>query len=102
MVDLDALTHHDVLPDGTRVLMRALRPEDSALYPDFAAHVTLEDARLRFFSAISELSDERIAELTSSTTSARWPSSRSMRRAARCSASCACISMRTARPANTP
>ena len=64
MVDLDALTHHDVLPDGTRVLMRALRPEDSALYPDFVAHVTLEDARLRFFSAISELSDERIAELT--------------------------------------
>jgi acetyltransferase len=64
MVDLDALTHHDVLPDGTRVLVRALRPEDAALYPDFAAHVTLEDARLRFFSAVSELSDERIAELT--------------------------------------
>ena len=53
-----------MLPDGTRVLMRPLRPEDAALYPDFAAHVTLEDARLRFFSAISELSDERIAELT--------------------------------------
>ena len=64
MVDLDALTHHDVLPNGTRVLVRALRPEDSALYPDFAANVTQEDARLRFFSAISELSDERIAELT--------------------------------------
>ena len=60
-VDLDALTHHDVLPDGTRVLMRALRPEDAALYPDFIAHVTPEDARLRFFSAISELSEERIA-----------------------------------------
>ena len=64
MVDLDALTHHDVLPDGTRVLMRVLRPEDSALYPDFVTHVTLEDARLRFFSAVSELSEERIAELT--------------------------------------
>jgi len=64
MPDLDALTHHDVLPDGTRVLLRVLRPEDAALYPDFAAHVTLEDARLRFFSAISELSDERVAELT--------------------------------------
>ena len=62
--DHDALTHHDVLPDGTRVLMRVLRPEDAALYPDFAAHVTPEDVRLRFFSAISELSDERIAELT--------------------------------------
>ena len=63
-MDLDALTHHDVLPDGTRVLMRVLRPQDASLYPDFAAHVTPEDVRLRFFSAISELSDARIAELT--------------------------------------
>lgn len=62
--DLDTLVHHDVLPDGTRVLMRPLRPDDAALYPDFVQRVTLEDARLRFFSAISELSDERIAELT--------------------------------------
>ena len=63
-VDLDALTHHDVLHDGTRVLMRPLRPADAALYPDFIAHVTPQDARLRFFSAIRELSEERIAELT--------------------------------------
>ena len=62
--DLDALTHHDVLPDGTRVLMRPLRPEDAALYPDFVAHVTPEDSRLRFFAAIRELSEERIDELT--------------------------------------
>ena len=62
--DFDALTHHDVLRDGTRVLMRPLEPKDAALYPDFTAHVTLEDARLRFFSAISELSEERVAELT--------------------------------------
>jgi acetyltransferase len=62
--DLAALTHHDVLSDGTRVMMRPLRPEDAALYPDFIAHVTLEDSRLRFFVAIRELSQERIAELT--------------------------------------
>jgi RimJ/RimL family protein N-acetyltransferase len=62
--DLDALTHHDVLSDGTRVLMRPLRPDDAALYPDFIAHVTPQDARLRFFVAIRELSEERIAELT--------------------------------------
>ena len=62
--DLDALTHHDVLPDGTRVLVRPLQPEDAALYPDFIAHVTPQDARLRFFVAIRELSEERIAELT--------------------------------------
>ena len=63
-LDLEALTHHDVLPDGTRVLMRPLEPEDAALYPEFVAHVTPEDTRLRFFSAISELSEERIGELT--------------------------------------
>jgi len=48
-MDLDALTHHDVLSDGTRVLMRPLRPEDAALYPDFIAHVTPQDSRLREF-----------------------------------------------------
>jgi acetyltransferase len=62
--DIQALTHHDVLPDGTRVLTRPLKPEDAALYPDFVAHITLEDSRLRFFAAVKELSDERIHELT--------------------------------------
>lgn len=61
---LDHLVHHDVLPDGTRVLMRPLRPDDAALYPDFIAHVTKEDLRLRFFMAIRELSPARIAEFT--------------------------------------
>lgn len=62
--DLAALTHHDVLADGTRVLMRVLRPEDARYYPEFIAHLTLDDLRLRFFAAIKELSDERISELT--------------------------------------
>jgi RimJ/RimL family protein N-acetyltransferase len=62
--DLDALTHRDVLPDGTRVLIRPLRPQDAALYPDFIASLTSEDLRLRFFAAVRELSDDRIAELT--------------------------------------
>src|SRR5689334_10050441 len=62
--DLEALTHHDVLPDGTRVLMRPLRPEDAAYYPDFVANVTPQDVRLRFFMPIRELSEQRISELT--------------------------------------
>lgn len=62
--DLAALAHHDVLPDGTRVLLRPLKPADAALYPEFVAHITAEDSRLRFFSAIKELSEERIHELT--------------------------------------
>ena len=101
--DLDALTHHDVLPDGTRVLMRPLRPEDAALYPEFIAHVTPEDSRLRFFAAIRELSEERIAELTHLDYEPRHGLHRDRRGdGARCSASCGCISMTTAAAANTP
>jgi RimJ/RimL family protein N-acetyltransferase len=62
--DLAALTHHDTLADGTRVLTRVLRPEDARYYPEFVAHLTPEDVRLRFFTAIRELSDDRISELT--------------------------------------
>ncbi len=64
MPDLAAFTHHDVLPDGTRALIRPLRPEDAALYPEFLAHVSPDDLRLRFFAAVKELSPQRISELT--------------------------------------
>jgi acetyltransferase len=63
-LDHDSLTRHDVLGDGTRVLMRVLRPEDARYYPEFISHLTPEDLRLRFFAAISELSADRISELT--------------------------------------
>src|ERR1051325_6143917 len=62
--DLKALIRHDVLPDGTQVLLRPLRPDDAALYPEFVAHIAPDDSRLRFFSAVKELSEERIHELT--------------------------------------
>jgi GNAT superfamily N-acetyltransferase len=64
VVDLAALSHYDVLPDGTRVLVRPLRPQDAAYYPEFVAHVSQDDMRLRFFAAISELSEDRIGQLT--------------------------------------
>ena len=54
----------DILPDGTRVLVRPLKPEDGALYPAFGDDVTLDDARLRFFAPVNALSAARIAELT--------------------------------------
>lgn len=54
----------DVLPTGERVLVRPLRPEDAKYYPDFIVHVTADDSRLRFFSTIRELSDERIEAFT--------------------------------------
>jgi RimJ/RimL family protein N-acetyltransferase len=56
--------HHDVLPDGQHVFVRPLRPEDAALYPDFIAAVTAQDLRLRFFTAVRELSAAQIAQLT--------------------------------------
>jgi RimJ/RimL family protein N-acetyltransferase len=55
---------HDTLPDGMRLLVRPLKAEDSALYPDFVSEISLLDSRLRFFAPISELSEERIAQLT--------------------------------------
>lgn len=56
--------HHDVLPDGRRVFVRPIKPEDAALYPDFLAAVTADDLRLRFFTAVRELTEEQIARLT--------------------------------------
>ena len=62
--DLKSLIRHEVLPDGTRVLLRPLKPDDAALYPEFAASIAPQDSRHRFFSAVRELSDQRIHELT--------------------------------------
>ncbi|HWM82727.1 MAG TPA: GNAT family N-acetyltransferase [Pseudolabrys sp.] len=50
--------------DGTRVLIRALRPQDAALYPDFIAHVTADDMRLRLFGPVREIGPEMIERLT--------------------------------------
>lgn len=47
---------HETIRGGERVLIRQVRPEDMALYPDFLADVSAEDLRLRFFARIAELS----------------------------------------------
>jgi acetyltransferase len=46
------------------VRIRPIRPEDEALYAGFAARVTPEDQRLRFFSARPDLSHRFLARLT--------------------------------------
>jgi acetyltransferase len=46
------------------VLVRPIRPEDEALYPQFLRHVTAEDLRLRFFAPIKEFSHAFIARFT--------------------------------------
>jgi len=64
MLDAAALTRRHTLTDGRSLLTRPLLPEDAALYPEFIASVTQDDLRLRFFAAIKQLSEQRIAELT--------------------------------------
>jgi acetyltransferase len=46
------------------VHIRPIRPEDEVLYQDFFAKVTLDDQRLRFFTAAPNLSHRFLAQLT--------------------------------------
>ena len=55
---------HETLRGGERVLIRRVRPEDMALYPDFLGDISAEDLRLRFFARIAELSAAEIDKLT--------------------------------------
>ena len=52
------------LRDGSRVLVRPMRPEDEPAVHRFLARVTAEDLRLRFFHAMKEFSHSFIARLT--------------------------------------
>jgi N-acetylglutamate synthase-like GNAT family acetyltransferase len=54
---------HIKLLDGERVFLRPLKAEDAALYPDFLKEVSVQDLRLRFFSAMRELSTAAIDKL---------------------------------------
>jgi acetyltransferase len=56
-------TREVTLRDGERALLRPLRPEDAALYPDFLGNVSHEDLRLRFFAPLRQLSPEMIDRL---------------------------------------
>ena len=55
---------HANLKDGRGIFVRPVRPEDEHLYPEFFAQVSKEDVRLRFFSAMKELTHPFIARLT--------------------------------------
>jgi len=52
------------LRDGTKVLLRPVRPEDEPLYPPFLRKVTAEDLRLRFFAPVKEFGHTQIARFT--------------------------------------
>ena len=56
-------TRHVILRDGEKVLLRPLKPEDAALYPDFLSEVTSDDLRLRFFAPMRQVAPELIDKL---------------------------------------
>jgi acetyltransferase len=56
-------TREVALRDGETVLLRPLRPDDAALYPDFLANVSHDDLRLRFFAPLRQLSPEMVEKL---------------------------------------
>ncbi|MBD8064423.1 bifunctional acetate--CoA ligase family protein/GNAT family N-acetyltransferase [Devosia sp. PTR5] len=50
--------------DGERYDIRAIRPVDAALYPDFLAGISAEDMRLRFLVPTKDLPRETLIRLT--------------------------------------
>jgi len=62
--DLGSNELHEAISGGVRVLIRRVRPEDMALYPDFLRDVSPEDQRLRFFARAAELSAAEVNKLT--------------------------------------
>jgi len=58
--DLGLNEEHETARSGERILIRPVRPEDTALYADFLADVSAEDLRLRFFARVTELSADEI------------------------------------------
>jgi acetyltransferase len=61
---LDAPPRRIVLADGSEILLRALRPEDDELYPEFDRQITDEDRRLRFLVALRQVPQSQIFRLT--------------------------------------
>jgi acetyltransferase len=59
-----AWERHLALPDGNKIFVRPIRPEDEALYPAFLTAVTADDLRLRFFAPVKEFSHGFIARFT--------------------------------------
>jgi acetyltransferase len=55
---------HQLLSDGTPLLIRPVRPEDESLYPPFLRQVTQDDLRMRFFAPVKEFTHDFIARFT--------------------------------------
>ena len=53
-----------VLKDGTRVLIRPVRPEDASAHFDFVSRLSAEDLRLRFFGFVRQFDRMDMANFT--------------------------------------
>ncbi|MCW8836511.1 MAG: GNAT family N-acetyltransferase [Rhodospirillales bacterium] len=53
-----------VLPDGASVLLRPIRPEDEKAHFDLLDHISMEDRRFRFFTAVGHMSHEDMIRFT--------------------------------------
>ena len=58
------LVEHWIMPDGERLIVRPIRPEDADGHGAFFSRLSPQDIRYRFFSAMRELSPEQMARLT--------------------------------------
>lgn len=53
-----------VLPDGTRILIRPIRPEDRQIEQEFVRNLSSESKYFRFMSALNELSEGMLNRFT--------------------------------------
>ncbi|MCC7122623.1 MAG: bifunctional acetate--CoA ligase family protein/GNAT family N-acetyltransferase [Gammaproteobacteria bacterium] len=58
------LVTHVVLPDGTPLTIRPIRPEDEAMHRTFLERIAPEDLHFRFFRATNRLTHEFLAAFT--------------------------------------
>ena len=58
------MIEHWTTPDGERLIVRPIRPEDAEQHSAFFARLSPQDIRFRFFTAMREMSAEQTARLT--------------------------------------
>jgi acetyltransferase len=58
------LVEHWLAPDGERLVVRPIRPEDAEAHGAFFHRLSPQDIRYRFFTAMREMSPEQMARLT--------------------------------------
>lgn len=57
-------TKRVTLDNGMNLILRAIRPEDAALYPTFLDKTSAEDIRNRLLTSVSRLTDDEMIRLT--------------------------------------